>query len=104
MLPTRPSWKVPLMIPSNGSMPLKKVQKRDTKRSKRSLWLTLFFFYYECQIKGKERMLPDVGNILLVDGTSSQPIVVKSFDENDSIETIRKKSSMAMTKKETMHI
>ena len=40
---TRPSWKVPslYMIPSNGSMHLRKVRKRSTKRNKRSLRLLL---------------------------------------------------------------
>jgi hypothetical protein len=51
-------------------------------------------------------MLPDsdVGDILFVDGTSSWPIDVESFDTNNSIGTMKKRLSTTMTKKETMHI
>src|ERR1700678_431644 len=35
-LPTRPSWRVPSTMPSNGWMPLKMTQKRNTRRNKRS--------------------------------------------------------------------
>ena len=39
MLLTSLSWKVLSTMPSNGSMPLKKVRRRNTKRNKRSLRL-----------------------------------------------------------------
>ena len=50
-------------------------------------------------------MLPAVEDTLFLDGTSSQPIDVESFETNDSVETTEKKISIAvMTKKETTHI